>query len=158
MKALNKLLVLTAVICLALVGITGCDGAKGKDKVTVIYDDTQKKGEVNTRAGAKDLERLITSDSPKEIKVFLGEKFLVSLNENPSTGYTWHYRIADEGIIAFAYDDYIHGESNMPGSGGKHYWEFKALKKGSTKIVFSIYRDWEKDKQQSSYEFTVTVR
>ena len=128
MKTMKKLLVLTAVICLAFSVITGCTDTK------------------------------ITSDSPKKIEVVVGESFVVSLAENPSTGFSWHYRIADQGVIALISDAYIHGGSNLPGSGGQHNWKFKALKKGSSKIIFSYYREWEKDKVASNYEYTVTVK
>ncbi|MBN7771766.1 protease inhibitor I42 family protein [Clostridium aminobutyricum] len=69
----------------------------------------------------------------------------VVLKGNPSTGYEWHYTIADSSIVNLSSQNYIPDStaSGVVGSGGTYYWDFKALQSGQTTITFQYYREWE---------------
>ncbi len=135
MNGLKKIIFLTALICLSFLIITGCKTAEKTEKI-------------------------ITGGSPKEIEVRPGDVFVIILDENPSTGFIWHYRIADKDIAVLDADQFIPPppNKNIVGAGGKHNWKFRAVKKGITKITFDYYREWEKNNIATAYEFTVTVR
>lgn len=65
-------------------------------------------------------------------------KITISLASNPSTGYSWSYKMSKEGIvklIASKYQEDKH-DSNMVGVGGKEFYTFEALKEGKVTITF----------------------
>ncbi|MBU0651005.1 protease inhibitor I42 family protein [bacterium] len=84
------------------------------------------------------------SNETNQIQVNIGEIFDISLNSNPSTGYSWK---------AFYSEDFIKQESVVyapdktkkivVGSGGISRFTFKALKQGETEIIFKYFRPWE---------------
>ena len=71
--------------------------------------------------------------------------FSVSVDENPTTGYRWNQKIADESIVKLAKDDYIAPQSNgMVGAGGTRAFTYTAVAPGKTTIVLNYERSWEK--------------
>lgn len=93
-----------------------------------------------------------------ENKLKVGDIGVVELDENPTTGFTWHYKIDNENVLKLDSDKYISPKTNAVGAGGTHVWNFKASGRGSAKILFEYYREWEKDKKpEKSFEYTVTV-
>lgn len=75
----------------------------------------------------------------------VGKFALVSLTENGSTGYSWHYMIDDESVIAFSEENSkaTNSDKNIVGAPNIHTWKFKALKPGATSIKFAYCREWE---------------
>jgi len=71
-----------------------------------------------------------------------GTFFSLSLNGNPTTGYTWHY-IIENPDIASVVSEKIVPDSDLLGAGSTFSWTLKALKPGNTRIIFKYYRDWE---------------
>jgi len=75
---------------------------------------------------------------------FTKNELVVSLQENPSTGYSWHYSFKNGDILKLVEDEYIPvSNENIVGSGGKHNWTFQPIKEGSELLTFSYYRSWE---------------
>lgn len=69
----------------------------------------------------------------------------VSLSENPSTGYKWEYNIINEYIAKVSGDKYVDtSEPDLVGAAGVRQITFKGLKAGTTKIIFTYEREWEK--------------
>ncbi|MGC8789829.1 MAG: stalk domain-containing protein [Caldisericum sp.] len=91
------------------------------------------------------------------ISINVGETYTISLEENASAGYTWHYKINDPSIIAVEKDYYTPPSSTKPGAPQKHNFVIKGLKPGTTQIVFMYYRSFEPNKIEKTvmYEFTV---
>lgn len=71
-----------------------------------------------------------------------GDLFSVSLNGNPTTGYTWHYTIENKDIASGILEEIV-PDSDLIGAGSTFTWTLKALKPGETRILFKYYRDWE---------------
>lgn len=69
----------------------------------------------------------------------------LTLDENPTTGYSWAYTMAPEGILALDHDAFVSGQTsaNVVGAGGQHTWTFKVLSKGCVRLTFRYYRPWE---------------
>ncbi|SCZ79789.1 protease inhibitor I42 family protein [Acidaminobacter hydrogenoformans] len=69
----------------------------------------------------------------------------LTLEENPSTGYSWGYSLSVEGILALESDAYVAGETseNVVGAGGHHTWTFKVFEQGCVRLTFQYYRPWE---------------
>lgn len=72
----------------------------------------------------------------------------VVLTENPSTGYAWTYKIANDGIMSITDDKFIEpsytGEIAPVGAAGTREITFEADRTGTTKVVFTYERSWEK--------------
>lgn len=79
--------------------------------------------------------------------VKVDEQFKVELFSNPSTGFGWYIVNLDNNscvdTVSHSYECSLAG---MPSVGGKEVFEFKAVSKGSAKIVFHYMRPWEKKK------------
>lgn len=69
----------------------------------------------------------------------------LTLEENPSTGYSWGYSLSAEGILALDSNAYVAGQTaeNVVGAGGHHTWTFKVLEQGCVRLTFQYYRPWE---------------
>ncbi len=81
----------------------------------------------------------------------------VSLKGNPTTGYTWQYKIQDESIVKPDTESSV-PDSGLTGAGSTFTWKFKALKPGTTTITFRYYRPWEGNENAlQTEEYTVTV-
>lgn len=108
---------------------------------------------------SKEEEPIKPDENKNSKEVDVGEKFNIVLDENPTTGFAWHYEIVDETVLALDSDEYVPDEvpGNVVGSGGEHIWKFKALKKGSTKILFEYYRSWDKQNIADTREYNITV-
>lgn len=92
-------------------------------------------------------------------KLSVGENLTITLDENPTTGYTWNYEISDENKIVIASDNYIESENEeIVGAGGIHEWTFSALDSGEVEVTFNYYRSWEGAKSSISkkvYKITI---
>lgn len=81
------------------------------------------------------------------IEAIVGEKIVLTLDSNPTTGYSWELAgPIDDKFIEFLNSEYMAPETKLVGAGGHEMWTFKALKKGKTTIVMKYVRPWEKDK------------
>lgn len=80
---------------------------------------------------------------PEECDLSNG-RLSVTLEENPSTGYSWHYVIEDEGVLSLVKENPIGGQSGgMVGAPNEHVWTFKGIGGGESRIEFKYYREWE---------------
>jgi len=86
-------------------------------------------------------------------------KLTITLKENPSTGYSWKYKMDKDGILELQRDEYIDSKSTgVVGAAGKHVWVFKGKTKGVVVITFKYYRPWEGEKAAiETKTFTVDV-
>ena len=95
--------------------------------------------------------------NPNLISINVGGTYTITLDENPSTGFAWHYKINDQSVVIVEKDSFIPGSSNLPGAPGKHMWTFKGLKSGETEIVFMYYRDWQPNKIEKTVVYEIKV-
>lgn len=74
-----------------------------------------------------------------------GSAMMVSLDENASTGYTWVYEIADDGILTLTDDETVVDDSDeeMVGVGGTRLFSFEGKAAGTTEVSFSLGQQWD---------------
>ena len=93
------------------------------------------------------------------IKASPGSTFTITLDSNPTTGYSWHLKEAlNEKNVKLVDNKYLVPETSQLGKGGQEAWTFKAQAKGKTKIIMVYTRSWEKDTssaKQASYTIIV---
>ncbi len=87
---------------------------------------------LNTSCGVK---KEIITDHEQEVNVKRGQKFIIKLNSNPTTGYEWQI-VEIDPELKFVKSEYFakSQDDKMMGSGGYEHWYFKARKKGKHEI------------------------
>lgn len=100
------------------------------------------------------------SDPSMPIDVKKGEGFIIVLEANPSTGYTWE--LADEldsSIVRFESNRYgTPQRTAQAGSPQSEYWLFDTVGTGATEISFKYLRTWEEGiEPEKTVVFTVNV-
>ena len=100
------------------------------------------------------------TDSASPIKVSPGEKFVIVIASNPTTGFSWKIaKPINENVIKLLNSEYIPARSGLIGAGGKEVWTFVAVAAGETSISLKYVRPWEKEKSaESEAIYTVIVR
>ncbi|MEN6327175.1 MAG: protease inhibitor I42 family protein [Syntrophomonas sp.] len=95
----------------------------------------------------------------KSLTLKEGESFVLSLEGNPTTGYTWNLADSrDDQILSLVDQGYQSSTaSKMVGQGGKNYWKFKALKAGSTEIKLNYARPWESVQPLKTFQLKVII-
>ena len=81
----------------------------------------------------------------KAYSLAAGESFLLSLDSNPSNGYSWTLDSSwNQELLELSSKGYLDTENrNAVGQGGQEFWRFKALKAGETEIKLIYSRPWE---------------
>lgn len=85
-------------------------------------------------------------------------KLTITLQENPTTGFRWHFNMDNGGIFKLLNNKYTQ-EGFGIGAGGEHEWVFRGLSKGTVTLTFKSYREGD-NLNTSSIEtkiFLVTV-
>jgi len=103
---------------------------------------------------------LTGADNGKAITVSAGETFLVKLEGNPTTGYTWEAQNLDTTILAKVGEtEFESGNPGLVGAGGTLILTFKALKPGVTTLTLIYHRSWETDVPPAeTFTLQVTVK
>ena len=98
------------------------------------------------------------TDISKEIQYSEDNKaVIVVIEENPTTGYRWNYRLPNDGIVILVKDEYIAPEQNgATGVPGARAFTFKAARPGKTEIPLSYERNWE-DGAADTAKIVITV-
>lgn len=83
----------------------------------------------------------------RTVELSHGDKLILHLESNPSTGYQWQVVLMDGSLL-----DWVEGPSFVPsapslvGSGGTSSFGFNALRKGRTSLKMVYRRPWEEGK------------
>ncbi len=107
-----------------------------------------------------DVYRLITKeDAGTTIEVGTGEKVLLALPGNPTTGYQWDLSTAlAEGVLApISGVDYLPDGSGI-GAGGTFFFRYEAVKAGVATLNLVYHRPWEEGPPLDSFTATIIVR
>jgi inhibitor of cysteine peptidase len=93
-------------------------------------------------AGSNEGGGKVFTSSP--IDVSMGDTFTISLESNPSTGYTWELSAPlDDAVVVSLGSDHRAGEGSGVGVAGHQLFTFEAVGKGSTTIGLQYVRPWE---------------
>lgn len=86
-----------------------------------------------------------TDDSTERREVRPGERFAVTLNANPTTGYAWS--LADDPdptVVRPLGSSFERPADAPPGAGGQDVWTFDAVGRGAATITLVYRRPWER--------------
>jgi inhibitor of cysteine peptidase len=101
------------------------------------------------------------SDSGKTIQVPLDETVIITLPENPTTGYLWAVDTADPQVLELQHSPYKPYEmaEGVPGGGGERIFEFHAKTSGTANLQLKKWREWEGDSSViNRFQVTVSVQ
>jgi inhibitor of cysteine peptidase len=99
---------------------------------------------------------LTKEDNGKTIELKAGDKLVVYLDENPTTGYRWTVEQGGEGIFDPPNSEFIQTPEAKTGAGGKRVFTFHALKPGKTSLKLKHWRAWQGDSSVTTH-FSVEI-
>lgn len=99
-------------------------------------------------ATMKSIPTLTERDNGRDIHIAVGERLIVKLASNATTGYRWAAPPPAEPVLR-QLDEATYVPNMAPpgmvGVGGTETFEFKALKAGQETLQIQYARSWEKD-------------
>jgi predicted secreted protein len=112
------------------------------------------------------MEMSLTEESNgKEVEVNVGQSFVISLSENPTTGYVWRFvKVGNlqqnAGPICSKMSDAFvpkHGTSSPVGRPGIHQWRFRADAPGTATVELQLVRPWDAGSVKRSFVLHLRV-
>jgi inhibitor of cysteine peptidase len=101
---------------------------------------------------------LTEKDSGKPIKVPVGARVNICLQENPTTGYRWSLRDFKSESLALESDEYESAPASGIGGGGIRHFLFVAKTAGTTTIILKNMRAWEPEEEApKTFSLVITV-
>ncbi len=100
------------------------------------------------------------NENGKTVTINSGATFIVKLDGNPTTGYTWTAKDLDTTMLEQVGDP-IFDSTNpvLVGSGGTLTLKFRALKVGMTTLTLIYHRPWETGVEPlDTFSVTVNVK
>lgn len=103
--------------------------------------------------------KLGSGDNGRQIELNKGQTLVVSLEANPTTGYTWEVSELDTHILSQIGETEFKPESDLLGAGGMQILRFESANSGQTPLKLVYHRPWEKDVEPlQNYSIQVVVR
>jgi inhibitor of cysteine peptidase len=123
-------------ILISLIMLLGCGGSPAPEEVKLVADD----------AGGS-------------VTIQPGGRLTLTLESNPTTGYSWALTELDETVVIHTGDEYSMAESSegIVGGGGVEVWRFAAVGPGTTTLRLEYVRPWEANQPADEFEVTLTV-
>ena len=104
------------------------------------------------------------TDSTQTINTGTNQKFIIALDSNPTTGYSWQasYEESMVELVEARYEipemeKHERVKQGIVGGGGIEYFQFKALKAGKTEVTLAYKRTWEEENLYQKV-FTVIIK
>ncbi len=83
--------------------------------------------------------------SGQTIRVRLGERVQICLEENMTTGFRWQLVTGGEPACALVDED-VRSADGRPGAGGRRCWTLEAQRPGQGRVELVYRRPWERDR------------
>jgi len=136
---MNRIITILATLALILALCLGCSSKNASPKVNPGQPAVRQLETIN----------LSDKDNGGKVQMLVGENLVISLKDNPSTGYRWETVRHDETILPLLTRDYKQREAEpgMVGVGGILTLGFKAIAAGQTtlKLIYTRPRSGEDD-------------
>jgi inhibitor of cysteine peptidase len=99
-------------------------------------------------------------DAGREMELKKGQTLVVTLEGNPTTGYSWEVaEPLDEQVLRQVGEAEFKQESDLVGAGGVQILRFEAVNAGTITLKLVYHRPWEKDVEPlETYSLQVVVR
>jgi inhibitor of cysteine peptidase len=103
---------------------------------------------------------LNADSNDKQVEIKSGGEITITLDGNPSTGYTWEAKDLDTSMFEVVGDPvFTSSNPDLIGSGGALALTFKTLKAGTSTLMLIYHRPWETDVEPiDTFSVSVTVK
>jgi inhibitor of cysteine peptidase len=109
--------------------------------------------------GASNEVKLDAGDDGSQVELKAGQTLVVSLEGNPTTGYTWEAAELDEQVLRQLGEAEFNPESDAIGAGGVQTLRFETVNSGQTTLNLVYRRPWEADEEPTeTFSVQVVVR
>ena len=109
--------------------------------------------------GASKEVKLTKKEAGESVEVAKGGTLEITLEGNPTTGYTWEVESVDDKVLKQEGEPDSKPDSDAVGAGGMMTLKFKAEGTGKTDLKLVYHRSWEKDEAPAeTFEVSVTVK
>ena len=104
--------------------------------------------------------KLTAADNGRQLEVKAGQQFIIELEGNPSTGYTWETKDLDAGMFQQIGDaKFTSANPGLAGASGTLSLTFEAIQAGTTTLTLVYHRSWETNVEPiNTFTVTVTVK
>ena len=129
-------------IALSLILIIGCIGLGA---CTAANADSGARPDLSVQAGSADFTSSTNNTVNKSVELTVGQKAVVSLWSNPTTGYSWSEQAAIQNSTLVRQLDHkfvAPTDSKVVGAAGTEVWAFQAAATGETTVTLQYGRPW----------------
>ncbi len=114
-------------------------------------------GRTRLPAGAKTIEVTPVAETGTTVEAAVGDKVVVSLEANATTGYEWQFTAGD--TFAIESSEYVPdpNPSGMAGAGGTQVVTLKVTEAGSSDLLGFYVRPWETPSPDPQPDFQMTI-
>ncbi|MBU6228580.1 MAG: protease inhibitor I42 family protein [Cyanobacteria bacterium REEB459] len=99
---------------------------------------------------------LLVGDRGKTVVAHVGNRVVIRLAENPTTGYVWEMGNADSRLIEIKGSDYQESPGSGVGRGGTRLFSLQAKAPGTVPLLLKLRRPWEAETEVAD-RFSVTL-
>jgi inhibitor of cysteine peptidase len=99
---------------------------------------------------------LTRADNGNVVALRVGDRLVLRLEENPTTGYRWAMEDHDEDVVSLQHQEYAPLPHAAVGGGGQRSWTFVVRKAGADTLRLKLWRAWEGE-SSITRRFTVTL-
>lgn len=92
-----------------------------------------------------DMLNLEKSNTDQEFEIVVQSEIIISLESNPTTGYSWQASNLDTNFLKLVEDSTLEAESKLLGAPTKQVFRFITLTPGKTELNLIYRREWEKN-------------
>ena len=102
---------------------------------------------------------LYRSDSDKTFNFVVGDEFSIRLPDNPSTGYSWHFKTvpASQQVISLISNQFHAPKTKSVGAGGERSFFWQAVTVGSVEVYGFYKRPWSGSQKEPSVSYKIVV-
>ena len=109
--------------------------------------------------GASNEVKLDAGDNGSQVELNAGQTLVVSLEGNPTTGFTWEAAELDEQVLRQVGEAEFKPDSDAIGAGGVQTLRFETVNSGQTTLNLVYRRPWEEDVEPAeTFSVQVSVR
>jgi len=109
--------------------------------------------------GASNDVKLDAGENGSQVELNAGQTLIVSLEGNPTTGYTWEAAGLDEQVLQQVGETEFKPDSDAIGAGGVQTLRFETMNSGQTTLKLVYHRPWEEDVEPAEiFSVQVVVR
>jgi inhibitor of cysteine peptidase len=103
---------------------------------------------------------LTAANKGSQVNLKVGDQIVITLDGNPSTGYTWESLGLDTTIFEQVGEaTFVSSNPGLVGAGGNLTLTFKAVKAGTASLTLVYHRPWETGVDPlDTFAVTVTVK